>query len=279
VLDQNTASDADVHLAFAVLAGAERWNAPELEKLGGELTQAIWSEEVREIGGEWYLLPGNWARDETPVPLNLSYYSPGMLRRLGRFDREHPWERLAQTAYRLARFRLPTTALPPDWLLLQKSTGELTIGSNEETLKGRFGPDAYRVYFNFALDYTWDRTPDALEYLKSQRWLVDFLKLNGTLPREVSTEALPRLSGPEPLALYGCLYPSLVLLHRDAGQRARKQLDAAYKDGLWGEKADYYNQNLVWFGLALGDGQLPPLLKRPPVRGETVHAADGAGSS
>jgi endoglucanase len=261
VLDANTATDADVHLAFAILAAAERWKSADLEKLGVRVVRAIWDEEVRSVGGEWFLLPGNWAKDENPIPLNPSYFSPALLRRLARFDAEHPWDRLVAETYRLASFRLPVTGLPPDWVLLQKATGELTIGSKDETLKGRFGPDAYRVFFNFALDYAWDRTPAALEYLKSHQWLVDFLNLNATLPREVSIDALPRISGPEPLALYGSLYPSLVLLHRDASQRARRVLDAVYKDGLWGENADYYNQNLVWFGLALGEGLLPPLLK------------------
>jgi len=257
VQDGNTASDADVLLAYALFAGGTQWHQPEWIKQGREVAQAVWNEEVERIDNRWFLLPGNWARSWNPLPLNLSYYCPAILRRLASYDEERPWAELADTTYYLLRTALPTTGLPPDWLLLHRSTHELVIGNPDRSQKGRFAYDAYRVYFNVALDYVWDRSQPAKQYLSAQTWLPSFLMLNGTLPREVGIDAVPRLTGPEPLALYGSLYPMLLLFHGEVGSKVKDLLDASYKDGVWGPTPDYYTQHLVWFGRALAEGLLP----------------------
>jgi endoglucanase len=262
ILDVQTASDADVILALALDAAAQRWGVPDYEGQARAVAAAVWSEEVESIAGRWYLLPGAWAKRYDPVPLNLSYYKPAFLRRLARLAPDHPWEALAATTYALLEVRLPTTDLPPDWLSVSRASGALTSGGIDGSLSGQFGHDAYRVYWNLAVDYVWDRSEPAKRYLAGQAWLAHYLELNGTLPREVSPRALPRIGGPEPLALYGALYPALLLFHRDAATQARAQLDAAYKDGIWGARADYYAQNIVWFGMALGEGRFPPFAPR-----------------
>ncbi len=257
VQDDNTASDADVLLAYALFTAGTQWNNSDWIRQGREVAIAVWNEEVERIGTRWFLLPGNWARKWNPLPLNLSYYCPAILRRIASFEPQHAWAELADTTYYLLRTSLPTTGLPPDWLLLQRSTQEIVIGNPDGAQKGRFAYDAYRVYFNVALDYVWDRSQPAKQYLTNQSWLASFLLLNGTLPREVGSDAIPRLSGPEPLALHGSLYPALVLFRADAATRARAILDATYKDGIWGSPPDYYSQHLVWFGRALAEGLLP----------------------
>ena len=262
VVDANTASDADVILALSLFVASQKWNVHDYEGRAREIAKAIWEEEVDEIAGRWYLLPGRWARDYDPVPLNLSYYSPAFLRRLASLDPEHPWKALASTTYTLLDTALPVTGLPPDWMSVSRSDGTLSLGGIDGSLSGQFGHDAYRVYWNLAIDYVWDRTDEAKRYLAAQSWLARYLELNGTLPREVSPDAIPRISGPEPLALFGSLYPALLLFHRAAATQARTQLDAAYKDGLWGARADYYEQNIVWFGMALGAGKFPPFEPR-----------------
>lgn len=257
VQDQNTASDADVLLAYALLTAGTKWKKPDWVTRGAEVARAVWNEEVERVGARWYLLPGNWAHGWNPLPLNLSYYCPAILRQIAVHDQQHPWAELADTTYHLLRNALPVTHLPPDWLLLQRVTQELIIGTPESGQKGRFGYDAYRVYFNVALDYVWDHSQPAKQYLAGQTWLPAFLTLNGTLPREVGLDAIPRLGGPEPLALYGSLYPTLTLFHAEASAKAKSILDASFKDGMWGVPPDYYAQNLVWFGRALAEGLLP----------------------
>lgn len=257
-LDVNTAADADVLLAFALSLAARTWNVPDLAERAQEIARAIWDEEVEQISGRWYLLPGKWARDYEPRPLNPSYYSPAILRRLERIDPTHPWSELATSTYSVLAASLPLTGLPSDWVSISTHDGTIHAGAVDGTLAGRFGHDAYRVYWNVALDYTWDRSEAAKGYLADNTWLPRFLSLNGTLPREVAADALPQIGGPEPLALHGSLLPGLALFHPEAAAKAREQLDAAYKDGIWGARADYYAQNLVWFGIALAEGRLAP---------------------
>jgi len=262
VLDANTASDADVMLAVALHAASLKWQVPELRERARVIAAAVWEEEVEQIQGRWYLLPGKWARDQDPAPLNLSYYVPPFLRRLSALDPDRPWKALASTTYVLLESGLPTTELPSDWMSIDRATGALTPGAMDGALSGKFGHDAYRVYFNLALDYVWDRSEPAKQYLQRQRWLARYLELNGTLPREMSTDAIPRLSGPEPLALYGSLLPAYALFDRKAAEVTRAHLDAAFLDGIWGAEADYYAQNLVWFGRALADGHFAPFAAR-----------------
>ncbi len=258
VLDANTASDADVLLALALCQGARRWNVPAWEERGRAIATAAWEDEVVQLGGRWFLLPGQWAKTYDPIPLNLSYYSPALLRRLVSCDPTHPWQEVAETTYFLLATRLPVGALPPDWMSIDPNSLEVKLGGIDGALRAQFGHDAYRVYFNLALDYVWDRKDEAKRYLVEQRWLAEFLALNGTLPREVSPNGIPRLTGPEPLALFGSLYPGYMLFDRPSAERLRTLLDAAYRDGLWGARADYYEQNLVWFGQALAEGFIKP---------------------
>lgn len=259
IVDANSAADADVMLALALHTAARRWDRPELGTRAREIGAAIWEEEVERIGERWYLLPGKWARAYDPVPLNPSYYVPSFLRRLAAVDPERPWADLAASTYVVIEPGLPVTGLPSDWVSIDRKTGRISPGALDGSLSGQFGHDAYRVYWNVALDHAWDRTPEALVYLRRQTWLVEYLQLNGTLPREVSPTALPRLGGPEPLALHGSLFPAFVATGRSAAAAAtRAHFEAAYRDGVWGAAADYYAQNLVWFGKALGEGRLAP---------------------
>ena len=261
IIDSNSASDADIHLAIALYAASQRWSIPSLGERATAIAGEIWEKEVQLVGGRWYLLPGGWAASEHPIPLNLSYYSPALFRRMRTIDPSHPWEQLVETTYYLLRKQLPITRLPPDWVFLEKPSNEIRLGLDNGSLNGKFGHDAYRVYFNVSLDYLWDSSSRARGYLERQSWLVDYFKINQTLPRTVRLDSIPTILGPEPLALYASLYPMLTVFHRDVAGQVRGVLRSNFKQGLWGDGNDYYTQNLGWMGLALGSGNLPPLFR------------------
>jgi len=86
VLDANTASDADLDYALAlILAGKRGWRPPpDLPSYLGEarrVRQSILDQEVVRLpNGELLLTPGNWHEPAPPYLVNPSYFSPAAYR-------------------------------------------------------------------------------------------------------------------------------------------------------------------------------------------------------
>ncbi len=86
VLDSNTASDADLDYALALILGGKRgWRPPpDLPSYLGEarrVQQSILDQEVVRLpNGELLLTPGNWHEAAPPYLVNPSYFSPAAYR-------------------------------------------------------------------------------------------------------------------------------------------------------------------------------------------------------
>ena len=89
VLDANTATDADLDYALALLLAARRgWRAPpgfpDYRQEAGRVREDIWAREVVHLAnGEALLTPGNWHEAEPPYLVNPSYFSPAAYRLFG----------------------------------------------------------------------------------------------------------------------------------------------------------------------------------------------------
>lgn len=104
--DANSASDADLWFAYALLEADRLWNKPAYREDGMALLAQIKGREVKNLPGLGYtLLPGPFGF-EYPGHLwrlNASYQPVFMMRRLAVIDPQGPWEAIANQTPKLIR--------------------------------------------------------------------------------------------------------------------------------------------------------------------------------
>lgn len=122
VLDANSASDADLWIAYNLLEGGRLWQSRRLQTLGTLLLQRIAREEVADIPGLGVmLLPGKsgFVHQDT-WRLNPSYLPPQLLTRFSTLT--GPWKAMQSVNLRLQQESAPH-GFAPDWIVWHKQHG------------------------------------------------------------------------------------------------------------------------------------------------------------
>jgi len=183
-VDQNSASDADLDAAMALIQASCKWGGSYLTE-ATTLIAAIKSKETIE-GGENFLKPASGGLDSCQ---NVSYASPAYYRAFAKKkpDQAAFWNKLATDSYtQLTRTANGSTGLVPNWSNMQGQAG--CAGKDKGD---RYGYDAARTPWRVATDYVWNGTPAAKDYLtKLVTWvdgpaggitkIGDMYQLNGT---------------------------------------------------------------------------------------------------
>lgn len=122
VLDANSASDADVWLAYTLLEAGRLWQRRDYRVLGLRLARRIADEEVAELPGIGpMLLPGRSGFvDEGQWRVNPSYLPPQLLARLSEVG--DPWPAVAANVPGLLIDTAPL-GFAPDWAAWQAGRG------------------------------------------------------------------------------------------------------------------------------------------------------------
>ena len=144
VLDENSASDADLWAAYALLEAGRLWEKPQHHALGRAVMSMVARDEVCVLAGLGrMLLP--WPQSAAQGPawrLNPSYMPLQLLRRFHIEDPEGPWSEIADNTVRLLSAVTPR-GFAPDWCVW--STDDTAFGF--DTVKGAVGSyDAIRIY-------------------------------------------------------------------------------------------------------------------------------------
>lgn len=114
VADDQSASDADLDAARALVLAGERWDDARYTEAGKTLAAAILDHETAETDLGTILLPGPWA-DREPYRYNASYASPAAFRVLERATGDRRWAALADGSRAATAAVLRASALPSDW--------------------------------------------------------------------------------------------------------------------------------------------------------------------
>jgi len=268
VLDWNTASDADLDYALAlVLAARQGWQArpglPDYLSEARRVAQDILNKEVVELpGGTLYLAPGNWHDPGPPYLLNPSYFFPAAYRCLAQAGFGQRWSRLHADAYpflqRLTQGLGETAGvgLVPDWVQVD-AEGKLTPPPERSS---HFGWEAVRLPWRVALDRLWFGDLAAARLCQEQflPFFVREWQAQGRLVAEYRYDGLPLVDFESPVLYAGALAAGLAGGDQEfAWQMAQKILTFYQEEG---EQAyfvapdHYYANNWAWFGLALYAG-------------------------
>jgi endoglucanase len=245
VLDPNSASDADVWMAYDLIEAGRLWNNPEYDRVGKALAGLIAAKEIAtipELGPT--LLPGSVGFVLTPDAawrLNPSYLAPQPLRRLASAIPSGPWAGVVTSSLKILQQSAPNGA-PPDWVRYQKGTG-----FDADPMTGAVGSyDAIRVYLWLGLlasDDAWRQSLTGITGRMLQYW-----KSRSSLPERINTTQADGGSGNGPPG-----FLSTVLAEANArgdqatGTAVETALAKSLTAGLYGMPPPYYDQNLILF--------------------------------
>lgn len=248
VLDPNSASDADLWFAYALLEAGRLWRMPEYQQAGMALLAQIRNKEIADLpklGAT--LLPGpeGFALANQTWRLNPSYLPLPLLRKLARADAAGPWNALIGTAQQMLRQTSPQ-GYAPDWATYQAAQGFLP----DEPTKGIGSYDAIRTYLWVGM--TDDGDPLATAWRNSLQGMARHLAANAAPPEKVDTVS-GAAEGKGPIGFSAGLLPYLHSLKLDAALKSQLQLVQEQ----WSKNSDqgYYNSVLILFGWGWLQGQ------------------------
>ena len=243
VLDKNSASDADVWMAYTLLEAGKAWNEARYTKIGTALAHHIAEREVAEVPGlGTTVLPGPTGfQHGSSYRLNASYVPLQLILGLGHFMPDGPWQKVAASLPALVSDSAPH-GFVSDWTDF-KTGAELqpapTVGSY----------DAIRVYLWAGMLDRSTTGRDAL--LKPLSGMANYLRTNSIPPAKVRPDGTVE-DAKGPVGFSAALLPFAAALNEDkvrSQQMSRVQSELKPQTGLFGAPARYYDQNLALFGL------------------------------
>lgn len=233
VLDGNSASDADMWIAYALFQAAQVWRQPQYEELAQALLHNIAGHEVAdlpELGN--MLLPGpyGFSLDAGRWRLNPSYLPVQLLRYFSTVDKTGPWRDILSNTRRMIA-ATSTRGIVPDWVLYGADRGFYRDGE-----KGTYSSyDAIRVYLWWAMLN--QRDPMYLALRPYVSGAPEFAPGNSRLSERIHVQT-GKGEGVAPSGFSGALAPYRFVMFQH-----RSAIPASL-----GQDAGYYNHVLSLFG-------------------------------
>lgn len=244
VLDQNSASDADLWIAYTLLQAGRLWEEPDFSAQGKRLMTQIKSKEVitlPNLGPMLLPAPEGFRLNEGTWRFNPSYAPLHILRALTAYDPQGPWQPIADNTLAMIKAVSPR-GLVPDWVAYAQERGFLS-----DPVAGAVGSfDAIRVYLWAGMLPNKDPLSDPL--LESIYGMRSLLHESGIPPMYVDAlTGVGRNQGPAGFS--AALLPYLRALGASSQLEIQQQRLATHRPSpLVGQVPRYYDQNLALFG-------------------------------
>lgn len=251
ILDANPASDADLWMSYSLLEAGRLWKEPRYSELGKKLLTKIASEEVADLPGFGTMLlpgPSGFHPDEQTWCINPSYVPLPIIIRLGQFDSQGPWRKIAAAVPKLLE-QSARQGFAMDWVSYKIDEGFMPTALPGTKGLGQGSYDAIRVYLWAGMA---DREmPARGTVLKAVSGMADYLKRNSQPPERVDAQGKPQ-NMPGPVGFSAALLPYLDALGNKASleqQKSRVESQRNSMTKLLGEQRTYYDQNLALFAM------------------------------
>lgn len=259
----NSATDADVDIALALIFAHKRWKREQYRGDALAILKDIWDKEVATVKGVPYLTANNVEKfTSQKIILNPSYFAPYAYRIFAEFDDTpgtgRDWMALVDSSYDV--LEEVGTPLPPDWITIDKTTGELAP-STVKDLTMNYGFDAMRTPWRIAVDYAWNKEPRAKAFLDKLSFLSDEWERKGKLAAIYSHDGKV-INDAEVPAMYGtALGYFMVSDPAHAEEVYNEKLKSLYSPDTnsWKKLLSYYDDNWAWFGIGLYNNLIKPL--------------------
>lgn len=248
--DRNSASDADMWMAYDLIQAGRLWNRADYSSAGKSLLKLVANKEVSHVHGSFVLLPGQTGFENGgTVVLNPSYMPLFLFYAAAQSQPSGPWTALAASLPPLLRMG-SIAGFAADWLQLTPDGTICPIPApDSRTALATGSYDAIRVYLWSGI--TSPGTPGRDAVLKELSGMTTYMKKH-SVPPEFVTEDHPAIAHPGPISYSAALIPFLQASQApEAAAMQEKRLDIAWssRSGLYGEPPRYYDQNLSMFAL------------------------------
>ena len=269
VQDANSASDADLWFAYALLEADRLWDKPNYRVDGLNLLELIKQHETTDLPGLGpVLLPGpiGFSHIGHLWRINPSYQPLPLMRRLAAEDPQGPWAAIAQHSVSL-QSEAGAHGFAPDWIGY-RAVSERAGLFTSDPMKGNVGSyDAIRVYLWAGMTHPED--PLAAPLLASLGGMARATASTGLPPEKVNVHS-GQTEGTAPSGFFAALVPYFHAKQQPwlADLQYQYAHDALSK---WqagtGATPFYYDYMLSLFGLGwadkryrfAADGRLQPL--------------------
>ncbi len=260
ILDNNSASDADLWLAYDLLEAGRLWHDPRYSKLGELIAARVAREDVVLVPGlGTTLLPGphGFHPDDQTWVLNPSYLQPSVLAYLSKTLPRGPWGSVLESLPALVDhdmdhgFAMDWVTAGPGGVHPAAPPAEPSAGAREPQPAGSY--DAIRVYL-------WAGMADPAtvrEVLPQLSGMGAYLRGAATPPLEVDAMGNV-LHADAPVGFSAAVVPYLTAVGlKGQAKTQADRLTASLEpgSGLFGRGEDYYDQNLVLFSTGWGEGK------------------------
>ena len=260
-IDANSASDADLWMAYSLVEAGRLWNAQSYSTLGHRMMAQIVKTEVANLPGFGpMLMPGPTGFQHDKIyTINPSYLPLFIFQRFATIDPAGPWGQIAiEIPAMLAQSARHGFAM--DWVDYVPGDGfypapETHPGNKDADAPGG-GYDAIRVYlWAGMIDGGGETRKDVLNAIPA---MSVYLANHDAPPEKVSDQGIPGAQdGPVGFSAAVLPYlravPDLAKLSSKQTIRMSAQRDPA--TGLYGKDLAYYDQNLALFATGYLDGR------------------------
>jgi endoglucanase len=250
IADRNSASDADLWLAFTLLEAGRLWQDAALTGKGTGLARQIAAHEVADIPELGpMLLPGfsGFHTQDGFYELNPSYLPVQLLLALQHHLPGGPWGEIAGAVPKVLRGAAPA-GFVLDWIAFRP--GEDFSPYPRPAGEALASYDAIRVYLWAGMLN--DNSPYCRQVLDCTRPMSSYLESHPVPPAEVTPSGQIKNSSGT-VGFSAAVLPLLSALDlRLALERQQRRLDSERnaRTGLFGDKPRYYDQNLALFAAA-----------------------------
>ena len=264
LLDSNSASDADVWMAYTLVEAGRLWGWDDYSNLGRHMMAQIARSEVVDLPGFGaMLMPGSsgFVHEDPPQhrswTVNPSYLPLFIFERMAVIDPSGPWQKIALGIPRLLR-QSAVHGFAMDWVDYAPGNGfSPSLGQRgKDSAKPMGSYDAIRVYL-------WAGMIDGKSKMRSEVLnavpaMGLYLADHDSPPEMVSDLGVP-LAQDGPIGFSAALLPYLRAFPHMEKPAVRQTIRLnAQKDqisGLYGKDQAYYDQNLVLFGTGYLEGR------------------------
>jgi endoglucanase len=253
-IDANSASDADLWLAYTLLEAGRLWQEPRYEKLGRLLAERIAREEVILVPGVGTTVasgPLGFHPNPQEWIVNPSYLPLPILTRLAKLLPQGPWGEVL-ASWPAVMDGASTQGFAMDWEVAGPTgirpsvpPADPAAGRREPQASGSY--DAIRVYLWLGISDP--KTPGAVPALRSLSGMAGYLKTAMIPPLEVDAQGKV-VHADAPVGFSAAVVPYLMAEGMTAEAKGQQDRVAALKEpktGLYGAGSTYYDQNLVLF--------------------------------
>lgn len=247
ILDQNSASDADVDIAFALLLAYQIYADESYLQEALPIIQSIWDKEVKRVNNFLVLMPGVEQALHDRIEVNPSYFSTYAFKLFQKYDDLHDWFLLVDSSYYyLEKASMATsTGLYPDWFFIED--GNVVL---DESSRSDFSYDAIRVFPRALLDYENTRDKRAFSVMKKSAFLLNKYKNSNVLYTNYKADGSLR-NRDRFVGGIALLLPVFKLFDKKEALSIynNEVMSSIESETYWSDKSNYYGKNLAWFGL------------------------------